>query len=75
MMNNSTIVAKKLLAQLKNFLDVSTSTEVYNHTSAISDISRKLHSMKLKDEFLLSDLSDDERRILDIALVISIVSK
>lgn len=75
MNNNSTPNAKELLEQLKSFIDDSTKTKVYNHTADITSISQKLQSMKLKDEFLLNDLSEDERTTLDFALMIADVSK
>lgn len=75
MIAEKTNEAKDLLKQLKTLVDDDSSTKQYLHTDDILKISRKLESMKLKDEFLLKDLTDDENEILDWALIISNASR
>lgn len=67
--------AKALLKRLNTLIIKDTSTKEYIYAAEIVNISRKLHSMKLKDEFLVNDLTEAESAIFDKALIISSISK
>ena len=67
--------AKALLKRLNTLIIEDSSTKEYIHSDEIANISRKLHSMKLKDEFLLNALTEAESAIFDKALIISSTSK
>ena len=67
--------AKALLKRLNTLIIEDSSTKEYIHSAEIAKISRKLHSMKLKDEFLINALTEAESAIFDKALIISSTSK
>ncbi len=75
MMIQKTNEAKDLLQKLNDLITEESKTKEYVHTAEITNISRKLHSMKLKDEFLIAALSEEEAKIFDTALIISNSSK
>lgn len=66
-----TAEAKQLLKNLNELITEDSTTKEYIHTNEISNISRKLHSMKLKDEFFIEALTDEEQKIFDEALIIA----
>ena len=67
--------AKELLKKLDSLIHEDTETKEYLHIEDITKISRKLHSMKLKDEFFIKDLSNEELNTFNTALVLSNAAK
>lgn len=63
---------KELLKHFKEIWDEEAIYQIYINSSKLTDIAHQIESMKLSDKFLLNDLSDEEKELInDKVLVIA----
>ena len=68
---NGTKEAKKLLHQLDALIIQADKNDDYRKSPEIKSISDKLFNMKMSDEFINSDLTKEEKKILTLAIILS----
>lgn len=63
--------AKEILHKLQELIEQTYNTQDYHNTAEISRLSNKILDMKLRDDFFSDDLSPEEKRTLNSAIIIA----
>ena len=59
------------LTDLQTLISETTKTHQYTHTSEIRTLTQKILAMKLNDDFLIKDLDAEQKKTLDLALILA----
>ena len=59
------------LTDLQTLISETTKTHQYTHTNEIRTLSQKILAMKLNDDFLIKDLNAEQKKTLDLALILA----